>query len=391
MRKQISAPKKGTPKRLAKGSKHTIERRALRVPQSSGRDLFLLVLSPDEILKIADISRVSRDDNGKLLGYQRPEVKRHVDEIVRYLDSDEMIFAHPLILSLSSTVKFVSSRGQKTSDGLAASGTLFIPLSERDGRKPAWIVDGQQRALAISRCNNRDFAVPVCAFVADEVETQRDQFLRINNSRPLPRGLITELLPEISSSLPPKLSIRKVPSAFCDLLNREKKSPFFNLIRRSSTPLDQRTKTVITDTVIVGMIEESLTHTSGCLFPFRNVATGECDNDGIWEVLFHYWTGVKDTFPDAWGKPATQSRLMHGVGIRAMGKLMDRVMTQVDCRDRRAPDMVRSELAKVAPRCRWTNGVWEDLDSMPWNAFQNVSKHISLLSNYLIRTYLERR
>jgi len=390
MRKQNST-KKSAPKRVTKSSNRTIERRALRVPQPGGRDLFLLVLSPDEILQIADISRISRDDSGKLLGYQRPEVKRHVDEIVKYLETDEMIFAHPLILSLSSTVKFVSSRGQKTSDGLAVSGTLSIPPGKNDGRKPAWIVDGQQRALALSRCKNRDFAVPVCAFVADEVEIQRDQFLRINNSRPLPRGLITELLPEISSSLPPKLAIRKVPSALCDFLNREKKSPFFNLIRRSSTPLDARKRAVITDTVVVGMIEESLTHTSGCLFPFRNVATAECDNDGIWEVLFHYWTAVRDTFPDAWGKPPTQSRLMHGVGIRAMGKLMDRVMTQVDCRDRRAPEKIRSELAKVAPRCRWTQGVWEELDSMPWNGFQNVQKHISLLSNYLIRSYLERR
>jgi DGQHR domain-containing protein len=390
MRKQAITNKKSQ-KRIPKHPNRAIERRALRVPQCGGRDLFLLVLSPDEILQIADISRVSRDDNGKLLGYQRPEVKRHVDEIVKYLDSDEMIFAHPLILSLSSNVRFVSSRGQKTSDGLAAAGTLIIPPGKSDGRKPAWIVDGQQRALAISRCKNRNFAVPVCAFVADEVETQRDQFLRINNSRPLPRGLITELLPEISSSLPPKLSVKKVPSALCDLLNREKKSPFFNLIRRSSTPLDLRTKTVITDTVIVGMIEESLFHTSGCLFPFRNVATGECDNDGIYEVLFHYWTGVRDTFPEAWGKPPTQSRLMHGVGIRSMGKLMDRIMSQIDCRDRRAPEMVRSELAKIAPRCRWTSGEWDDLASMPWNAFQNVPKHISLLSNYLIRTYLERR
>ena len=89
--------------------------------------------------------------------------------------------------------------------------------------------------------------------------------------------------------------------------------------------------------------------------------------------------------------PATESRLMHGVGIRAMGKLMDRIMAQIDCKNRQAPEMVRSELAKVASRCRWTHGVWEELDSMPWNAFQNVPKHISLLSNYLIRTYLERR
>ena len=39
--------------------------------------------------------------------------------------------------------------------------------------------------------------VPVNAFIADDVPSQRDQFLRVNNTRPLPRGLITELLPEV--------------------------------------------------------------------------------------------------------------------------------------------------------------------------------------------------
>lgn len=33
-------------------------------------------------MKIAEISRVSRDDAGKLIGYQRPEVKKHIQDIV---------------------------------------------------------------------------------------------------------------------------------------------------------------------------------------------------------------------------------------------------------------------------------------------------------------------
>ena len=46
---------------------------------------------------------------------------------------------------------------------------------------------------------------------------------------------------------------------------------------------------------------------------------------------------MRDTFPDAWGKPAEQSRLMHGAGIRAMGRLMDRIMSALDPRRRGAP------------------------------------------------------
>jgi len=199
------------------------------------------------------------------------------------------------------------------------------------------------------------------------------------------------LLPEVSSPLPPQLALRKVPAAVCDLLNREDSSPFKGLIRRPSTAPGDRKRAVVTDTVVVKMIEESLTNTSGCLFPYRNIATGECDHSGVWNVLLVFWTAVRDTFPEAWGKPPNSSRLMHGVGIRSMGKLMDRMMGSINPRDRNAAKAVRRELSLVAPVCRWTFGRWEELGGVEWNQLQNLHKHLSILSNFLIRTYLERR
>jgi DGQHR domain-containing protein len=368
-----------------------IERKALKVTQRSGKEIYLLSLKADELLAVSGISRVTRDDVGKLIGYQRAEVRRHVKEIADYLSSPEMLFAHPIILSFSSTIRFISSRGAKTSDGFAVAGMLEIPLPGKDSDKPAWIVDGQQRALAIRSLKDQDFAVPVCAFVADDVDIQRDQFLRINNSKPLPRGLVTELLPEVNSPLPPKLALKKIPSALCDLLNQEKDSPFYGLIKRPSTADSRKDTEVVTDTVVIKMIEDSLTHPSGCLFPYRNIATGEYDESAIWAVLNTFWSGVRQVFPAAWGKPPTTSRLMHGVGIRSLGKLMDRIMASIDPFDGRATQAVAKELKTIAPVCRWTSGTWEELGGIPWNQLQNLHKHQAMLSNYLIRTYLENR
>jgi DGQHR domain-containing protein len=368
-----------------------IERKALRVIQESGQQLYLLCLTGDEVLQIAGVSRVSRDDSGKIIGYQRAEVRKHVKEIADYLKTPGMILAHPLILSFGSQVKFISSRGQKTTDGLSVAGMLRIPYSKSQENKPAWIVDGQQRALAISQLKDKTFPVPICAFVADDIELQRDQFLRINNTKPLPRGLVTELLPEVSTSLPPNLALRKVPSAICEMLNREDSSPFKGLIRRTSTPVAERAKAVISDGIVVKMIADSLTHTSGCLFPYRNVATGETDHQGIWAVLHLFWTAVRETFPDAWAKPSTKSRLMHGIGIRSMGKLMDRIMGSIDPRDKNAGKLVRLELQVIAPHCHWTSGRWDALGGVSWNELQNLHKHLSMLSNFLIRTHFEHR
>lgn len=366
-----------------------LTRRALRIDQTPSFPLYLFTLTASEILCVADISRVSRDEAGKLIGYQRPEVRGHVKEIADYLNGSDVLFPNPIILALSSTVRFVSSRGPKTTDGLAQSGSVEIPVQPAARPKPGWIVDGQQRALALSRATNKDFPIPVTAFIADSVDVQRDQFLRVNNTKPLPRGLVTELLPEVDTPLPPRLSIRQMPSELCNLLNQLETSPFYGLIRRASSDTKSTPSAIIADTVIVKMLEESLS-SSGCLFIYRNMASGETDFDGLWTALTVYWSAVKDTFPEAWGKPPAKSRLMHGAGIRAMGRLMDRILNTIDPHAPGAPELVRAELARIAPHCHWTSGTWSEL-RMRWDDVQNLHRHTQELSNFLIRTYMQSR
>jgi DGQHR domain-containing protein len=368
-----------------------IRRRALRVNQSKAHPLYLFALTAEELLLVADISRVSRDEGGKLIGYQRPEVRRHVTSIIEYLNGPEVLFPNSIIIALSSNVTFTQMRGPKVDTGMADAGTLEIRLSPKGQPRPGWIVDGQQRAIALSRSRRHDFPVPVSAFIADEVDLQRDQFLRVNNTKPLPRGLIGELLPQVSTILPANLAARKIPAALCEMLNQDQSSPFHGLISRSSTPPAKRSKAVVSDTAVIQMLQESLTSASGCLFPYRNLATGETDFAGIRRLLLCYWTGVKEAFPKAWGKPPRASRLMHSVGIRAMGRLMDRVMATVRADHPRASRLVRDELRPLQQVCRWTEGSWEGLDDLRWNELQSIPSHIRLLSSYVARTYLEHR
>jgi hypothetical protein len=148
---------------------------------------------------------------------------------------------------------------------------------------------------------------------------------------------------------------------------------------------------VISDTSVIKFIQESITSPSGCLFPYRNIASGETDFDGIWRVLVIYWTAVKQVFPEAWAKPPDKSRLMHGAGLRSMGRLMDRVMSSVDPRSPHALSDVKHELRVIAPSCKWTSGRWEELGDLNWDEVQNVPRHIRILSSFLIRTYVQNR
>ena len=149
-------------------------------------------------------------------------------------------------------------------------------------------------------------------------------------------------------------------------------------------------KAIVTDTGLVEALKESLESPSGVLFPYRNIATGTTDTEGIRKVLITYWTAVRNTFPEAWGMPPTKSRLMGGVGIRAMGRLMERVMAHVDVDDPGAVQVAESELATIALDCAWTRGVWPEL-GLPWDELQNTPRHISALSNLLARSYVTNR
>nr|WP_202535885.1 DGQHR domain-containing protein DpdB [Streptomyces sp. SID4919] len=366
----------------------------MRINQHPDIPLYLFALEAGEVDLVADVARISRDEAGKLLGYQRPEKKQHVKQILEYLDGDEVLFPNGLILALPSSVRFRGSRGPNPSDGLATIGMLEIPLPDsREAPRPALIVDGQQRSLALARTRNTKLPITVAGFVSEDLHVQREQFLRVNTVSPLPSDLVSELLPEVNTQLPTKLSSRKLPAILVNALSQDADSPFKGLIKQASTTASRKSETVVKDNSLLQAITASLSP-SGVLFPYKDLSSGTIDTSTIRKILVVYWTAVRDTFPDAWGISPNKSRLMHGVGIRSMGQLMDRVMErvmfEVDINSDEAYSKVMAELALVEPYCRWTKGRWPEIN-YNWNELENITKHINILSNYLIRVYQKAR
>jgi DGQHR domain-containing protein len=356
--------------------------RALRTRQGKDVDVFSFFIRGADITQVAEISRITRDENDALKGFQRKEIQNHVKSIIEYLDQGNVLFPNAIILALSPEVKFTQSRGP-TPDGIAEGaqiGTLSIPV-RAEGRRVAWIVDGQQRSLALSRTTNADISVPVVAFISGDIDTQREQFILVNKARPLPVRLINELLPEIGVQLPRDLSIRKIPSELCNLLNRDAKSPFFGLIRRLSQ--SESETAVVIDTALVKVMTNSIKNPLGALSLYRQAENGDPDIDGMYRTMFVFWHAVKNAFPEAWGKPPTKSRLMHSAGIQAMGVLMDRIMTRLHGHADPQHEITQS-LRRIRPYCHWTEGTWDGL-GLKWNEVQSVPKHIRGLSDVLVR------
>ncbi len=373
---------------MAKSKKERLMVRALRTHQGKS-EVYSFFLRGSDLTRIADISRIERDDeNDSLKGFQRKEIREHVRSIVQYLDQLNVLFPNAITLAFSPEVKFTQSRGPQPAElaNTAQAGTLSIPI-RAEGNRVGWIVDGQQRSIALAASRNTKLAVPVVAFVSDDIQVQREQFILMNKARPLPTRLINELLPETGTILLPReLASRRIPSELCNYLTRQEESPFHGLIKRLSAP--DKGDAVITDTAIVKMIRNSINSPLGALAPYKGAGDRPADLQAMFQTLCVYWRAVKEAFPTAWGLPPTKSRLMHSAGIEAMGFLMDKVFAR-HAGTKGEVQAIKSDLRKLAPFCAWTEGSWEG-SNLEWNEIQNTPKHIRALSDSLVRLYVTR-
>ena len=356
----------------------TLRVRATRTRQGQNVEVYSFFLRGADVARIADINRVGRL-NEDLEGFQRPEIKSHVRSIVEFLDSGPILFPNAITLAFSTDVTFraVRGRGVKDCSDISEGGVVTIPVRAQ-GKRAAWIVDGQQRSLALAQAQNDTLIVPVVGFVSADLDTHREQFILVNKAKPLSPRLIDELLPKVGGLLPHDLAERRLPSLLTDELAKDPNSPFYKILKRKSDPTNEG---IVTDSSLRAAIGQNLKSSMGALSQYRGA--DEADVDAMYRTLFSYWSAVRDAFPDAWGKKSTQSRLMHSAGLRAMGVVMDQIMVRADS-IAESEQEVRSSLERLAPHCRWTSGEWEEL-GLKWNQVQSTSQDIKRLSEHLCR------
>jgi DGQHR domain-containing protein len=349
--------------------------------------VYVLFLKGKDLLRVADIRRLARGPAQELQGFQRREIRDHVNAITHYLDNGGTLFPNAIILALEPGMRFAASRGTKgkVSGGDATAGRISIPVLP-EGQRAAWIVDGQQRSLALSKSSSQALAVPIVAFETASLETQRQQFILVNRAKPLPRRLIDELLPDTPDVLLPRdLTARQVPSQLCNLLNVNDASPLRGMVRRASQS-DSPGRVVI-DAALLAMIRRSLNNPNGALAIFRSWDGLRNDTNAMFETLVDFFSAVKQVFPTAWGKPPSQSRLMHSAGIAALGELMDRIAARASGH-KRLRAFFAQELGSIAQHCAWDEGTWPGIDRS-WDDIEATPRDIRLLSQVLVQLYAQ--
>jgi DGQHR domain-containing protein len=356
---------------------------SLRIRQGAGQEVYSFAVDGKKLRTFAAVSRAKRSEDAKLSGYQRPEALAHVRAIRRYLESPAPIMPNAIVVAFDDRVSF-EPLAESHEHGDAVHGHLVIPCSsdEPDAEKPGWIVDGQQRSAAIREARLDRFPVYVTAFVARDEAQQRSQFILVNATKPLPKGLIHELLPSSAEDLPAMLVRRRLPAYLVEQLNFREGSPLRGRIRTPTVPLG-----VIKDNSVLRMLERSIS--DGTLYHYRDPNTGWGDTEAMLDILCEFWSAVAEVFEDAWDRSTRESRLVHGVGFISLGALMDEIAERI--RDSVEPtrEVFAAHLEVVAPYCAWTSGDWHFGGSTrrAWDDIQNTSREVQLLSDYLIGLY----
>ena len=287
--------------------------------QSQTHSVFSFATSKTDIARFARIERVGRDHRGSLHGFQRPQIANHIQEIRDYLEKPNAILPNPVVVAFTDAVTL-----EPLSSVEGRFGRLTIDVSNGP---PGWIVDGQQRFTALNELVRRNFDVLVSGFVCDGLEELRKQFILINNTRPLPKPLIYELLPQVND-LPPRLSSRSHAALITEALNYRPDSSLRGLIRQQTNP-----KGVIRDTAVQRIILNSL---SDGFLRFYADDPELLMERGV-QVVSEFFHAVRQVFADDWeGKTPRTSRLVHGAGIIAMGYVMEALYALAGAEDRLA-------------------------------------------------------
>ena len=337
---------------------------ALFARQSDDYRVFVFCAPAQDVLTFATIDRIGRTREGELKGFQRPQVSSHIKEIRDYLANDDAVLPNSVVVAFTDGVEHHWGPGN--------TGNISIHIGDT---APGLVVDGQQRLFALGQLPGKEFEVFVTGIICKNSDALRRQFILINNTRPLPKSLIYELLPTVEG-LPQRLSSRSTAALLIERLNYGEGSSLRGQIKQHTNPTG-----VIQDTVMQKMVMNSLS--DGVL---RELIR---EDDGISksvQLISEFFCAIQFVFEKAWvgHKPRT-SRLVHGAGIIAMGYVMEHLCSTIQARSRTE---FEDGLNLLKGKTAWTAGIWEfgENNIRPWNSVQCVPRDYMELSQYLVRT-----
>lgn len=306
---------------------------AIQIRQPIGE--FLIAAMPSKRLcEIAnfDVRRMLKErDIETYLGIQRPLNQARVTELESYVRTVDACFPTAVILAIDGRcAEFNSETGQLTlrNDPNPDDGT--DPIYYRNIAK---VLDGQHRIAGLMNYPKEDFQVNVSIFIDIDIEDQAYIFSTVNLAQTKVNKSLAYDLAELSKTHSPQKTCHNIAVA----LDQLEASPLHHRIKRLGTATPGRELEYLTQATFV---EALMPFVSGTPTADRDIlkrgeklsspSTSEIERHPfrpffvsnedlkIADVLFRYFSAVRDRWPHAWSSTERGVILNRTNGFRAL-------------------------------------------------------------------------
>jgi DGQHR domain-containing protein len=279
-----------------------------------------------------DVRRMLKErDIETYLGIQRPLIQNRVDELKQYVRTVDACFPTAVIVAISS----------RCADFDPNTNRLRLrndPNPEGDTeptyyRNIAKVLDGQHRIAGLLDYPGDDFEVNVSIFIDIDLEDQAYIFSTVNLAQTKVNKSLAYDLSELSRSHSPQKTCHNIAVA----LDQVKASPFFQRIKRLGTATPGRSMELLTQATFVEALMPFIsgsptsdrdTLKRGGKLPSPTVAEIERhplrgyfvsgEDLKIGDVLFRYFSAVRERWPNAWNLNERGAILNRTNGFRAL-------------------------------------------------------------------------
>lgn len=310
---------------------------AIQIRQPLGE--FLIASIPSKLLceiSYFDVRRMLKDrDVETYLGIQRPLNQGRVDELQSYVRTVDACFPTAVILAIDGR----SATFDPTTNRL----TLRNDPNPEDGLDPIYyraiakVLDGQHRIAGLMEYPKEDFEVNVSIFVDIDIEDQAYIFSTVNLAQTKVNRSLAYDLSELSKSPSPQKTCHNIAVALDQLAS----SPLHHRIKRLGTATPGRTIELLTQATFVEALMPFIsstptldrdilkrgnklaapTHLEIEKHPLRPFFVGGEDLK-IADVLFRYFSAVRDKWPTAWNTEEKGLILNRTNGFRALMRVL---------------------------------------------------------------------
>jgi DGQHR domain-containing protein len=288
----------------------------------------------------ADVRRIESEkrDIETYLGVQRPLSKNRVDELKKYVRTTDACFPTAVILAIPG---ICASFDEETSQ-MTVSNYLdeVNPENNIIFGKVAKVLDGQHRIEGLRDYDGDTFDINVSIFVDIDIAEQAYIFSTVNLAQTkVNKSLVYDLYDYAKSRSPQKLC-HNIAVA----LDANEKSPLYRRIKRLGVATEGRFNETITqatfveslmryvtkskstamadrDTYMKGRVPQRASQNESRELIFRNMMIDERDME-IADVVWNYFTAVKERWPVAWASTGQGIMLNKTNGFRALMRLL---------------------------------------------------------------------